>query len=121
MLIYYDCCLVKLVSPGHGAALWKAIIIISASSKCIYSPWSFHVYEYKSIVAYISLAGLDPAKPMFIFASGDHKLGKDDAEFVDVIHTDILQRGVLAAAGHVDFYVNGGIEQPGCALQTNSS
>lgn len=65
--------------------------------------------------------GLDPAKPMFIFASGDHKLGKDDAEFVDVIHTDILQRGVLAAAGHLDFYVNGGIEQPGCAIQTNSS
>lgn len=69
----------------------------------------------------MQFAGLDPAKPMFIFASGDHKLGKDDALFVDVIHTDILQRGVLAPAGHCDFYVNGGIEQPGCATQTNSS
>lgn len=58
---------------------------------------------------------------MFIFASGDHKLGKDDAEFVDVIHTDILQRGILSPSGHVDFYVNGGIEQPGCSFQTNTS
>lgn len=58
---------------------------------------------------------------MFVFAKSDHKLGKDDAEFVDVIHTDVLARGVLASAGHVDFYVNGGIEQPGCTLQMNTS
>lgn len=64
--------------------------------------------------------GLDPAKPLFIFAKNNRKLGKDDAEFVDVIHTDVLQRGVLASAGHADFYVNGGIEQPGCSKQTIS-
>lgn len=58
---------------------------------------------------------------MFIFASGDHKLGKDDAYFVDVVHTDILGRGVLVPTGHLDFYMNGGIEQPGCAFQTNTS
>lgn len=54
---------------------------------------------------------------MFIFAKNNRKLGKDDAEFVDVIHTDVLQRGVLASAGHADFYVNGGFDQPGCATQ----
>lgn len=64
--------------------------------------------------------GLDPAKPLFIFAKNHRKLGKDDAEFVDIIHTDVLQRGVLASAGHADFYVNGGIEQPGCSKQTNA-
>lgn len=61
--------------------------------------------------------GLDPAKPLFIFATGDHKLDKNDAEFVDVIHTDVFQRGMLSPIGHADFYANGGIEQPGCKLQ----
>lgn len=63
------------------------------------------------------ITGLDPAKPLFIFANKDHKLGQDDAEFVDIIHTDVLQRGVLAPCGHADFYVNGGIGQHGCESQ----
>lgn len=67
------------------------------------------------------ITGLDPAKPLFTFAPSEHKLSKDKADFVDVIHTDILARGVLRSAGHTDFYVNGGIEQPGCSLQTNTS
>lgn len=67
------------------------------------------------------ITGLDPAKPLFIFADEEHKLGKNDAEFVDVIHTDVLMRGVMRSAGHVDFYVNGGLEQPGCTFQTNTS
>lgn len=63
--------------------------------------------------------GLDPAKPLFVFAKNDRRLGKDDAEFVDVIHTDVMQRGVLAPAGHADFYVNGGFDQPGCSNAPN--
>lgn len=66
----------------------------------------------------MNFLGLDPAKPLFIFANSTCKLGKDDAEFVDVIHTDVLQRGVLAPAGHADFYPNGGIDQPGCKNQS---
>lgn len=30
--------------------------------------------------------------------------GPDDADFVQVVHTDALERGILAASGHVDFY-----------------
>lgn len=59
--------------------------------------------------------GLDPAKPMFVFANDEHKLGRDDADFVDVVHTDSFARGVLSASGHLDHYMNGGIEQPGCS------
>lgn len=65
--------------------------------------------------------GLDPAKPMFITASKEHRLGPDDAEFVDVVHTDCLGRGILAASGHADFYANGGIYQPGCTPSQNQS
>lgn len=67
------------------------------------------------------ITGLDPAKPLFVLASDDHRLSLNDAEFVDVIHTDVLQRGILKPCGHADFYVNGGIEQPGCKYQTNTS
>lgn len=58
---------------------------------------------------------------MFVMASEEHRVGKDDAEFVDVIHTDSFARGVLSASGHLDHYVNGGIEQPGCNASRNQS
>lgn len=39
---------------------------------------------------------------------------ESDAEFVDVIHTNALVQGKMERCGHVDFYLNGGILQPGC-------
>lgn len=43
-------------------------------------------------------------------------LGPDDADYVQVVHTDAFARGILQASGHQDFYMNGGIEQPGAFL-----
>ena len=60
------------------------------------------------------ITGLDPAKPLFITASKSNRLDADDAEFVDVLHTNIIDRGLFQPVGHVDFYANGGIYQPGC-------
>jgi len=48
------------------------------------------------------------------------RLEPRDAEFVDIIHTDgsaflnSLGMGYRSSIGHVDFYPNGGAEQPGC-------
>ncbi|OAD52787.1 Phospholipase A1 member A [Eufriesea mexicana] len=58
----------------------------------------------------------------------DDRLGRitdeTDAHFVDVIHTGAGILGQWGPTGHVDFYVNGGSSQPGCAttslLQTLS-
>ncbi|XP_055594311.1 phospholipase A1 member A-like [Uranotaenia lowii] len=60
------------------------------------------------------ITGLDPAMPLFITASADDKLDPTDADFVDVIHTNALVQGKIERCGHVDFYMNGGIIQPGC-------
>ncbi|XP_064539234.1 pancreatic triacylglycerol lipase [Drosophila montana] len=60
------------------------------------------------------ITGLDPAKPLFILSSESRRLDANDAEFVDVIHTDTLGRGMMRPMGHVDFYPNFGPLQPGC-------
>lgn len=61
------------------------------------------------------ITGLDPAMPLFITSSVDEKLDATDAEFVDVIHTNAFVQGKLERCGHVDFYMNGGVYQPGCS------
>ncbi|EDW03903.1 GH11499 [Drosophila grimshawi] len=66
------------------------------------------------------ITGLDPAKPLFILGSNSRRLDPGDAEFVDVIHTDTLGRGMMRPMGHVDFYPNFGPLQPGC-LDENPS
>jgi len=39
------------------------------------------------------------------------------ADLVDVIHTDSLL-GLFTAVGHIDFYPNGGHNQPGCPSES---
>ncbi|KAL6432851.1 hypothetical protein ACFW04_006305 [Cataglyphis niger] len=66
------------------------------------------------------ITGLDPAQPCFRNADPSVHLHKNDAPFVDVIHTNgrlltSLGLGLPEAIGHMDFYPNGGKTQPGCA------
>jgi hypothetical protein len=44
----------------------------------------------------------------------ESRLSKYDASFIDIIHTDINYFGMMKPIGHVDFYCNGGKNQPGC-------
>ena len=52
--------------------------------------------------------------PLFVWASEKDKLDPSDAVYVDVIHTNAMVQGKLERCGHADFYMNGGIMQPGC-------
>jgi len=65
------------------------------------------------------LTAMDPAEPYYGVMDPSIWVSKDDAEFVDIIHvnSDTLLGGGLSMygpLGHVDFYPNGGLHQPGC-------
>lgn len=63
------------------------------------------------------ISGLDPALPGFEYIAGpDSRLDPTDAEFVDIIHSCAGTLGFAEPLGHVDFFPNGGFNQPGCPL-----
>ncbi|CAF3462217.1 unnamed protein product [Rotaria sp. Silwood1] len=81
-----------------------------------------HVSGYvgKRVVELGRITGLDPAGPYFEDTDPAVRLDPTDALFVDVIHTDgahnlLLGLGTLQRMGHVDFYPNGGFDQPRCS------
>lgn len=71
------------------------------------------------------ISGLDPADPNFSYQPPQVRLDPTDARWVDVIHTDGANYttyggyGTLQPMGHVDFYPNGGLNQPGCHTDTS--
>ncbi|CAF4479934.1 unnamed protein product [Rotaria socialis] len=81
-------------------------------------------YAGSRIVPRVSrITGLDPAGPYFEWTDPLVRLDPTDDQFVDVIHTDgqrhaQLGLGLLQPLGHVDFYPNGGLEQPQCPKMT---
>lgn len=65
------------------------------------------------------ITGLDPAGPYYENTPPEVRLDPTDAVFVDVIHSDgtanlLLGLGLMQPLGHVDFYPNGGKDQPKC-------
>lgn len=65
------------------------------------------------------ITATDPSRPMFevlgdLCSESKYLLDKSDASFVEVIHTDIGHYGISRPLGHVDYYPNGGKNQPEC-------
>eukprot|EP00111_Clytia_hemisphaerica_P006589 TCONS_00019093-protein len=70
------------------------------------------------------ITGLDPAGPKLAEDDTHRNISLDetDAQFVDIIHSDAETPllGTLKRQGHVDFYPNGGLHQPGCKKTTSN-
>ncbi|XP_072747044.1 pancreatic triacylglycerol lipase-like [Anoplolepis gracilipes] len=62
------------------------------------------------------VVGLDPAFPGFSLAGPGSRISYDDAQYVEIIHTNGGLLGFLTAIGDSDFYPNGGEKQLGCLL-----
>ncbi|XP_067138167.1 pancreatic triacylglycerol lipase-like [Centruroides vittatus] len=64
------------------------------------------------------VTSLDPAAPGYLKNPPEHRIDIGDALFVDIIHTNAEERfkgyGYPYPVAHVDFYPNGGVNQPGC-------
>lgn len=74
------------------------------------------------MTSYFTKLGLDPAGPGFHSAPDELSLDSQDADFVDVIHTNgginfrAGELGIREGIGDADFYPNGGRQQPACAF-----
>jgi pimeloyl-ACP methyl ester carboxylesterase len=68
------------------------------------------------------ITGLDPAGPHFENMPAKVRLDENDAEFVDVIHSDGTSGlGLLQQSGTVDFLPNGGKNQPKCSATSSKT
>ncbi|XP_078038270.1 uncharacterized protein LOC144470691 [Augochlora pura] len=60
------------------------------------------------------VVALDPALPNFVLAGPGERVSRGDANYVEVMHTDAGFYGYVEPIGDIDFYPNGGSQQPGC-------
>lgn len=70
------------------------------------------------------IIGLDPARPLIErHASREYRLTRDDANVVQIIHTNAGTLGQQSLTGSLDLCINGGSIQPFCkrGLQLSKS
>lgn len=55
---------------------------------------------------------MNPAGPLFDVNNPAERLDASDAEYVEVIHTEMTTFGIGVPIGHANFYANSGTNQP---------
>nr|XP_039268182.1 inactive pancreatic lipase-related protein 1-like [Styela clava] len=122
--INYDESVVNAEITGASTAVLVNNLIasfgLSASQfHCIGHSIGAHICGYvgDDVFGLGRISGLDPAGRYFAGTDVAVRLDETDALFVDVIHTDSgadKGYGTGQQSGDVDFWPNGGVEQPGC-------
>lgn len=73
------------------------------------------IAAYKAACKVARMVALDPARPKFEgFEDPRVGVSQKSANFVEVIHTNADAYGIMQPRGHLDFFINGGVSQPGC-------
>lgn len=75
-----------------------------------------HILVWSTVIHanYFFSLGLDPALQLYNFGDHTKVLSKEDAEHVQIIHTNGGGAGSMCPHGHSDFFPNGGSIQDGC-------
>ena len=86
VIAWVDSWLVILVDNSRRLANEAQFLasLVSIKSKVILN---FHICSFSATHLFIFLA-LDPAKPWFDVSAASNTISKDDAQFVDVMHTN---------------------------------
>lgn len=93
------------------ANIWKTLTLVGFSLGAHCAGITGKNVRYGRISV---IYGLDAAGPLFSLDNPLERLDRDDAQYVEVIHTNAGTLGFLDPIGHADFFVNGGTNQPGC-------
>lgn len=96
---------------GNDTSMWTKLSIVGHSLGAHVAGFAGKNVKYGRVGTII---GLDPALPLFNEDDEDSRLNDNDAEYVEIIHTNAKCYGMSKAIGSADFYVNGGEKQPGC-------
>ncbi|XP_076268162.1 phospholipase A1 2-like isoform X1 [Rhynchophorus ferrugineus] len=72
------------------------------------------IFKQNTLELLPRIIALDPAGPLFSIRPAHERLNPNDAAIVEVIHTDGGVLGLSDSCGTIDFFVNGGKNQPGC-------
>ncbi|KAJ8666976.1 hypothetical protein QAD02_008638 [Eretmocerus hayati] len=109
----------KMNNPS-GHVEWNRFHFIGHSLGAQISGQTAHLLKQDDFWKVERITGLDPAKPCFQNTESSIRLDKDDADFVDIVHTNaghgsnIDGFGLSENVGDIDFYVNGAVVQPQC-------
>lgn len=101
--------LVQLTESGLDPGLVELVGFSLGGQTVSYIARNFQNMTGKNISTIVSL---EPSGPCFRTLDATDRLDKSNADFVQVIHTNIDTFGMATPMGHVDFYVNGGEFQP---------
>lgn len=108
-------------SVGGSPDLAEGFYVVGVSLGAQTAGYAGDYLKHNANITLGRITGLDPAGPLFTNVRDPRfRLDPGDAGYVDVIHTDMppspfgIGLGMRKEAGHMDFFVNGGVSQPGC-------
>lgn len=101
--------LVQLTEAGLNPGTLELLGFSLGGQTISYIARNYQILTGRNISAIVSL---EPSGPCYRNLDETDRLAASNADFVQVIHTNIDGYGMATPMGHVDFYVNGGEYQP---------
>ncbi|CAG9802889.1 unnamed protein product [Chironomus riparius] len=108
--------MLELINSGYDYSK-TTFVSFSLGSKAI-APMTSRLIKMKSNNKFKlpKIVALDPGivRNNELHLSGGERLNSNDADFVMTVHTDCHYWGTKESHGHVNFWINGGCDQPMC-------